>query len=79
MLSQFDELRHFFCFLMPERYLLRSFVVQRSTDGCAEFGVLGNMEMDAIELLKHRIDLLALGQEGQVANEYEVLDTGIEG
>ena len=49
-------------------------VVQRSADGCAEFGVFGNVEMDAVEFLKHGVYLFALGQKGEVADEYEVLD-----
>ena len=55
------------------------FVIQGSTDGCAEFGMFRNMEVDAIELLEHRVDVLALGQQCQVADEYEVLDAGIKG
>ena len=53
---------------------LSPLIAQCGTDGGAEFGVLGDVEMHVVHLLKHGIDLLALGQERQVTNEHEVLD-----
>ena len=49
-------------------------ITQCSAYGGAEFGVLGDVEMYVIHLLKHRVYLLALGQERQVSDEHEVLD-----
>ena len=55
------------------------FVAEGSTDSGAELCVFGDMEMYAVELLQHGVDILALGQQRQVADEHEVLDAGVEG
>ena len=60
--------------LSPLIYNLLSLITQCSAYGGAEFCMLGNVEMHVVHLLKHGIDLLALGQERQVTNEHEVLD-----
>ena len=52
-----------------------AFVVERSTDGCAEFRVFGYSESHSIEFLHSREYLPALWQEGQVAYHDKVFDT----
>lgn len=47
---------------------------QRCTDGCAEFAVLGNDEIHAIQLLQATEYGLALRQQREVSNEYIILD-----
>ncbi len=53
-------------------------VVEGGADGGAELGVFGDVETDFVEFLEHGVDVLALGQEGEVADEDKVLDAGIE-
>lgn len=47
---------------------------QRCTDGCAEFAVLGNDEIHAIQLLQATEYGLALRQQREVSNENIILD-----
>ena len=53
-------------------------VVEGGADGGAELGVFRDVETDFVEFLEHGVDVLALGQEGEVADEDKVLDAGIE-
>ena len=49
-------------------------IIQSGTNGGAVLRILGDVETDVVELLQSREDFLALGQERQVADEYEVTD-----
>ena len=44
-------------------------VVEGGADGGAELGIFGDVETDFVEFLEHGVDVLALGQEGEVADE----------
>ena len=51
-----------------------SLIVQCCSDGCAEFRIFRYVEVYTVQLFQHGIDVLALGQQRQVAYQYKVLD-----
>ncbi len=59
--------------------LLPPLIVEGCTDGGAEFRVFGYPESHSVELLHGWEYLAALGQEGEVAYEHEILDARFEG
>ena len=49
-------------------------IIKCSTYGRAVLRVLRNVEADIVQFLECREDLLTLGQQREVANQYEVAD-----
>jgi len=49
-------------------------IIKCSTYGRAVLRVFRNVETDVVELLQSRENLLALGQQREVADEHEVAD-----
>ena len=49
-------------------------IIKCSTYGRAVLRVFRNVETDVVELLQSRENLLALGQQREVADEYEIAD-----
>ena len=56
----------------------RSLIAQRSTNGCAELRIFGNMIVNLVELLHHGEHLLTLWKQRQVTNQHKVLDVRIQ-
>lgn len=57
---------------------LFAFVAECSADGCAEFGVFGDMETHSVEVFNHLKNDATLWNLSKVADGHDVLDAAIE-